>query len=178
MKICLVSGMNNPMWLTTIVGCFFALIIALPGCQDRRADKAYLKGDYKKSAEELQSLANLGEVRAQYDLAVLYDKGLGVPQSDTQALLWYTRAAEHGDPRAQYNLGLMYLNGQGVPADFVQAYYWISLSLAQGDENAPMARDYLIDKMTSEQIDEAQKLVMARLKNQSPIAPSPHHAAP
>ena len=88
------------------------LILVLTACEDRRADKAYLRDDYGKTAKELEGLANLGEPRAQYDLALLYDKGLGVPQSDAEALRWYTRAAEQGEARAQYNLGLMYMNGQ------------------------------------------------------------------
>ena len=154
------------------------LATALSACQDQRADKAYLHGDYGKSAQELQSLANLNEARAQYDLALLYDKGLGVPQSDAQAFHWYTRAAEHGDRRAQYNLGLMYMNGQGMTPNLVRAYYWLSLSLGQGDENATAAREYLIEKMTSEQIEEAKNLVRKRLiDGERPIAPI-HREAP
>lgn len=147
---------SNPLLLVMVV-------IALSACQDRRTDKAYLRGDYGKSAEELQSLANLGEARAQYDLALLYDKGLGVPQSDAEALRGYQRAAEHGERRAQCNLGLMYMNGQGTPPNLVHAYFWLSLSLAKGDTNAPAAREYLIEKMTPEQIEEAKNLVRKRL---------------
>ncbi len=145
-----------------------ALAVALTACQDRRADKAYLRGEYGKTVEELQALADLEEPRAQYDLALLYDKGMGVPQSDAQALKWYSRSAAHGDQRAQYNLGLMYMNGQGVAPNLVLAYYWISLSLAQGDKNAPAARDYLIEKMTSGQIQEANNLVQEYLLNSRP----------
>jgi uncharacterized protein len=140
-----------------------ALVVLHAGCEDRRADKAYLRGDYAKTVKELEGLANLGDPRAQYDLAVLYDKGLGVSQSDAEALRWYTRAAEQGDARAQYNLGLMYMNGQGVEPHLVLAYYWMSLSVAQGNLNAPPARDYLADKMTHAQIEEANKLVSQKL---------------
>ena len=141
----------------------FMLVLVLAACQDRRADRAYLRGDYAKTAKELEGLANLGDPRAQYDLAVLYDKGLGVPQSDAEALRWYTRAADQGDARAQYNLGLMYMNGQGVEPNLVLAYYWMSLSVAQGNANAPPARDYLTEKMTHAQLEEANKLVRERL---------------
>jgi uncharacterized protein len=139
------------------------LMVVLTACEDRRADKAYLRDDYGKTAKELEGLANLGEPRAQYDLALLYDKGLGVPQSDAEALRWYTRAAEQGEARAQYNLGLMYMNGQGTTPNLVTAYYWVSLSVAQGDQNAPAARDYLAEKMTAKQIEEANRLVRGRL---------------
>jgi TPR repeat protein len=152
--------------------CTLALVLVLAACEDRRADKAYLRNDYDKTAKELEGLANLGEPRAQYDLALLYDKGLGVAQSDAEALRWYTRAAEQGEARAQYNLGLMYMNGQGTTPNLVMAYYWISLSVAQGNQNAPAARDYLAEKMTAGQIEEANRLVRVRLsEGMQPLVP-------
>ncbi len=135
------------------------LIGSLTGCEDRRADKAYLRGEYDKAVQELHFLANGGEARAQYDLGVLYDKGQGVPQSDEKARQWYELAAAQGEPRAEYNLGLMYLNGQGVRADLVEAYYWISLSAARGDTQALDARDYVTEKMTEAQLVEAKQKV-------------------
>ena len=145
--------------------CIKVLILCLliGGCiEDRRADKAYLRGDYSKTVQELQYLADHGDLRAQFDLGVLYDKGNGVPQSDHEAMNWYRRAAEQGEARAQYNLGLMYANGQGVSQDLVEAYYWISLSAAGGDVHAMDARDYYAEKMTLEQITQARQLLDQR----------------
>jgi TPR repeat protein len=135
------------------------LLCILAACEDRRADKAYLRGDYDKAVVDIQFLAHGGEARAQYDLGLMYDKGQGVPQSDAKAMQWYGLAAEQGEPRAQYNLGLMYLNGQGVPSDVVKAYYWISLSAHRGNAHALDARDYVTEKMSSEQLGEAKRLV-------------------
>ena len=134
-------------------------VFSSAACEDRRADKAYLRGDYDKAVTDVEFLANGGEARAQYDLGVMYDKGEGVPQSDAKAMEWYERAAAQGEPRAQYNLGLMYLNGQGVPPDIVKAYYWVSLSASHGNARALDARDYLAEKMSSEQITKANHLV-------------------
>jgi TPR repeat protein len=104
--------------------CFLIIVLYhLAACEeDRRADKAYLRGEYDKALVDIQFLAHGGEPRAQYDLGLMYDKGQGVPQSDAKALDWYERAANQGEPRAQYNLGLMHLNGQGVLPDVVKAY--------------------------------------------------------
>jgi uncharacterized protein len=135
------------------------LFLSSVGCEDRRADKAYVRGDYDKALADIQFLAHGGEARAQYDLGLMYDKGQGVPQSDAEAMYWYGRAAEQGEPRAQYNLGLMYLNGQGVHPDLVKAYYLISLSASHGDAHALDARDYLSEKMSPEQIAEGKRLV-------------------
>ena len=138
---------------------FLILLSTFGACEDRRADKAYLRGDYDKALVDVQFLAHNGEARAQYDLGVMYDKGQGVPQSDAVAMQWYERAAAQGEPRAQYNLGLMYLNGQGVPPDLVTAYYWVSLSAGHGNQHAMDARDYISEKMSVEQIAEGKRRV-------------------
>jgi TPR repeat protein len=98
------------------------LCLLIGACiEDRRADKAYLHGDHSKTAKELRYLAEHGDVRAQYDLGVLYDRGEGVPQDNHEAMNWYHRAAEQGEARAQDNPGLMlYANGQGVPQDYAR----------------------------------------------------------
>lgn len=149
------------------VMCWCLSAMLLVACQDRRADKAYMKGNYEKSAKELESLANLGDARAQYNLGLLYDQGLGVPQSDALALRWYTQAAERGESRAQYNLGIMYMNGQGTAPDPVLAYFWFSLAVAQGENKAPAARDYVMERMSPEQITRGQHMVMSRLQTQT-----------
>ena len=135
------------------------LLLSASACEDRRADKAYIRGDYEKARTDIEFLAHGGEPRAQYDLGLMYDQGQGVQQSDAKAMEWYERAARQGEPRAQYNLGLMYLNGQGVPPDVVQAYYWINLSANRGNVHARDARDYVSEKMSTEQLATAKRLI-------------------
>jgi TPR repeat protein len=135
------------------------ILLSSSACEDRRADKAYVRGNYDKAVTDLQFLADGGDPRAQYDLGLMYDRGEGIPQSDADAMQWYERAAEQGEPRAQYNLGLMYLNGQGIPSDMVRAYYWISLSANRGNVHARDARDYVAEKMSIEQIAESKRLI-------------------
>ncbi len=52
----------------------------------------------------------------------------------TQAIKWYTKAAEQGDAMAQTILGLMYEKGQGVKQDYTQAVKWLTKAAKQ--ENA------------------------------------------
>lgn len=143
--------------LLIVATLLFLLITS--ACEDRRADKAYLRGDYDKARTDIEFLAHDGEPRAQYDLGLMYDQGQGVQQSDAKAMDWYERAAQQGEPRAQYNLGLMYLNGQGVPPDVVKAYYWISLSANRGNARARDGRDYVGEKMSTEQLAGAKRLI-------------------
>ena len=88
----------------------------------------------------------------------MYANGRGVPEDDVEAVRWYRLAAEQGYANAQFLLGVMYSNGLGVPEDDVLAYMWYNLAAAQGDENAPGLKDTLAQRMTREQIAEAQRL--------------------
>jgi TPR repeat protein len=76
----------------------------------------------------------------------------------TWAVKWYRRAADQGSTGAQSNLAAKYYLGQGVPQDYVQAHMWSNLSAVQGHEDAKKCRDLLVEKMTSAQIAEAQRL--------------------
>ena len=84
----------------------------------------------------LRTAAETGNMKAQYDLALMYDKGQGVPQDYQQAVRWYTKAAEAGNMKAQHNLALMYDNGQGVPQDYQQAVRWYAKAAEAGNTKA------------------------------------------
>jgi len=90
----------------------------------------------KRFFEEQQVLADQGNASAQYNLALMYDTGEGVPKDDKEAVKWYRLAADQGDADAQYNLGWMYLNGEGIPKDDKQAVKWFRLAADQGDASA------------------------------------------
>ena len=66
--------------------------------------------------------------------------------------------AEQGNARAQATLGIRYAAGTGLPVDNVLAYMWLNLAAAQGATMAPAFRDLTAQKMTREQIAEAQRL--------------------
>ena len=55
-----------------------------------------------------------GFAESQYNLGIAYEKGYGVEQSYSEAVYWYTKAAEQGNANAQNNLGVAYHNGNGV----------------------------------------------------------------
>ncbi len=95
---------------------------------------------------------------AQYNLGALYDDGQGVSQDFAEALDLYRRAAGHCLAVAQYNLGLTYAEGNGVPPDYVQAHMWLNLASLQGYEKANKNRDIVAEKMSSAQIEKAQRM--------------------
>jgi TPR repeat protein len=64
--------------------------------------------------------------------------------------------ADQGNITAQTVVGLMYYFNHG--GDYVNAYMWFNLAAAQGNAFAEMFLRDTADKMTPEQIAEAQKL--------------------
>lgn len=97
-----------------------------------RANDRKLIEDAKASRVQ----ADQGRARAEADLASMYYRGKGVPQSYTEALLWYRKAADQGDARAQQCLASMYYHGEGTPQDYSLAVSWSRKAADQGDPNA------------------------------------------
>ena len=83
------------------------------------------------------------------------------------ALREWRPLAEQGDAKAQYNLGVMYAKGEGVAQDYAQAAEWYNLAAAQGVENGAKWRDKVADKMTPDQVAEAQRLAREWMKKHS-----------
>ena len=79
---------------------------------------------YRKAAEQ-------GNAEAQFNLGLMYDRRLGVPQDYAEAVKWYREAAEQGFAEAQNNLGIMYFTGQGFPKDYVLAHMWFTLATSR-----------------------------------------------
>ena len=105
-----------------------------------------------------KQIAEEGDSYAQRFLGASYYLGLGITQDYAEAAKWYKKAAEQEDRVAQNILGAMYEKGKGVSKDFVEAYKWFSLSEETG--NGRMYKEKLGKrKMTSAQIEKAQKLV-------------------
>ena len=88
--------------------------------------------DVKKA----QRAAAQGLAPAQFRLALMYDRGWGVQQSDIKAVRWLRKAAEQGLAEAQYNLGSRYESGQGVTQDHAEAASWFRKAAEQGSVNA------------------------------------------
>jgi uncharacterized protein len=109
--------------------------------------------DYLQAGKWYRRAAIQGNADAQFNLGMLYEH-----HRYAEAAKWYREAADQGLGDAQFRLGLLYAKGQGVPRDDVQAYMWFELSAAQDYQSAASNRDAAAQRMTPEQIAEAQKL--------------------
>ena len=139
-----------------VLSSSFAAQAAVDQAED--ASAAYDRGDYATAHRLLHPLAEQGDANAQLILGGMYYDGLGVPQDYAEAVRWYRLVADQGLAHAQDNLGFLYANGLGVSQDYVRAHMWSNLSAVQDDETALVYRDLYAQRMTPEQIAEAQRL--------------------
>lgn len=86
--------------------------------------KAYDKGDHAQALQIWLPLAEQGKPSAQFNIAMMYEQGLGTPKDDVQAARWYVAAAKSGSATAQLKAGSMFETGQGVATDLGSASYW------------------------------------------------------
>lgn len=128
---------------TSFRAVFGAVALALlavggPSRADER-DEGYLaygKGDYPTALRYWTDQAQLGNAAAQYNLALMYDRGEGVPQSYDESIKWTRLSAEQGNHAAQLRLGMILADGRGLKRDVVEAAKWFQRSAEQGNSQA------------------------------------------
>ncbi len=102
-----------------------------PAPEPQRTAKADTGGEVTLPPRELSEegrrlylSAHGGNAGAQNALANMYYNGRGAPQSDAEAVRWWSKAAEQGNLNAQNNLGFMYYSGRGVAKDQGEGARW------------------------------------------------------
>jgi TPR repeat protein/uncharacterized RDD family membrane protein YckC len=120
----------------------------LPKLSDKflNAVDVYDKGDFVQASKLFQSLAEQGDMFAQFNLGVMYTKGQGLAQDYNQAVDWFRKAAEQGLAGAQFRLGSAYDNGRGVAQDYKQAFDWYIKAAEQGNAGAQNNLGSMYDK--------------------------------
>ena len=104
---------------------------------------------YRQAAEQ-------GFSQAQFNLAHMYENGIGIRRDVEQMITWYERAAAQGNLHAQYKLGSIYLNGEGVEVDRETAYAWFGIAVAGGHEQALSPRDAIAIQLSEEELEAAR----------------------
>jgi hypothetical protein len=99
-------------------------------------------------ANRVLNRAGAGDSIAQYEMALRYADGEGVPQNYRDAMAWFAKAAANGNDHAQWKLGLGYIKGIGVPHDERKAVVWFKRAANHGDIRAQSALSdlYLIGR--------------------------------
>ncbi|MDW5290597.1 tetratricopeptide repeat protein [Formosa sp. PL04] len=77
--------------------------------------------------------AEEGHVDSQFNVATMYEQGIGVANNNKEAFSWYEIAAKNGSSAAQFNLGVCFENGIGTSVNFEKANEWYRKASVQGD---------------------------------------------
>ncbi|MCB1343035.1 MAG: sel1 repeat family protein [Pseudooceanicola sp.] len=93
-------------------------------------------GDYAGAAVQWRADAAEGSAKAQLQLGLLADRGLGQARDPVLAFRWYRAAAEQGLAEAQFNAGVMLDAGIGVARDATAAFVWYSRAALRGHVRA------------------------------------------
>ena len=80
--------------------------------------------DYAQGPTFIRRAAQQGLPAAQYRLAKLHEKGLGVPRDLASARTWTERAAKGGNVSAMHDLAVFYADGEGGPQSYAAAAEW------------------------------------------------------
>jgi uncharacterized protein len=94
---------------------------------------AYQSNNLPLAYKEFLTAAEAGHADSQFNVALMYEQGIGIAKDEKEAVIWYRKAAEQGHAAAQYNLAVLYENGRGIEVDFAQANAWYRKASAQGD---------------------------------------------
>lgn len=128
--------------------------------------------DYKRAVFWFRKAAEQGLAEAQYNLGQMYYRGEGVPQDYKRAILWFEKAAKQGHVGPQMVLGTLYYDGTNVEQNYFLSYIW--LTLASGNTQPGLEysiiivrdlRDEVINKLTKEQLIEAQSRINTCLES-------------
>ena len=92
--------------------------------------------DFVQAARLFRIAAKQGDAKAQFNLALCYQQGLGVEQNDSEAFHWYHEAAEQGIADAQFCLALCYAQGIGEEKNLSEAVRWFRAAAEQGIADA------------------------------------------
>jgi len=95
--------------------------------------------DVVAAAEWLNKAAEGGNVESMSELALCYELGCGVEQSDELSLDWYTKAANEGHVCAKFSIGEAYEEARGVPQSDEEACLWYYRAATLGDEDSKVA---------------------------------------
>ena len=112
-----------------------------------------------------QRLAEEGNVLAQTKWATCHELGVGMPENEENAILWYHRAAKKGLVLAQAKLAFICYERSHTQAyrgkrrsNEIGAYAWLSILASQGYAWAKESRDYVSERFNPTARRTAQRL--------------------
>ena len=122
---------------SAIISILITTLASSPAFADfKKGIAAYQANNLPLAYKEFREAADAGDADSQFNVALMFEKGIGVDKDEKEAVAWYLKSALQGNAGAQYNLGVMCENGRGTEVDFAKAHKWYRKASVQGDELA------------------------------------------
>jgi hypothetical protein len=125
------------------------------------------------SLGQLLAKAQKGDADAQYQLALLYERGSSEAAKDSaKAIQWFRILADKGDGRGENGLGIAYLHGYGVAEDDATGFEWFYKAAMKGYPAAQfnLAGTYYQGRGTPKNAKEAFNWFVEAARNGEPSA--------
>jgi TPR repeat protein len=129
-------------WAPVLAGALLALARLTASAQSSTesadsifaaATAAVQKGDYNTAYRQYLRLAMNGHPEAQFNLGLIYQRGIAVNLDPAEAGYWYEKAAASGIVEAMLNLGTLYDVGGGLGPDLNLAAQWYTKAAKAGN---------------------------------------------
>jgi TPR repeat protein len=119
------------------LGWAFALLCTLgsiAACSDYdEARRVYVAGRYDDAFSRMLKLAQAGDNRAQYDVAMMYVQGIGTKKDLEVGFGWMIEAGKSGNVGAMNELGAIYESGVGAARNLGVAFQWYMRAAKSND---------------------------------------------
>jgi uncharacterized protein len=124
--------------------------------------------DFTAAASWFRRSANGKYPAGAFNLATLFERGLGVPQNFDQAGRLYTQAANSGHVKATTALGRFHAEGKGTKQELPRAWALFSLAMERGDEAAKRFKEAIDLRLNDDEIKKAREILAEYKKAPAP----------
>lgn len=107
-----------------------------PAMGNYKAYAEFKMAHYAAAREVWETLAEVGNGDALFNLGILAEDGLGEPKNMAKAEALYSSAARSDNFKAQYRLGLLYSVGRLLAKDVEKARLYLTMAAQHGDQDA------------------------------------------
>jgi TPR repeat protein len=122
---------SSGIWKRLLVAAF---AVTIAGCSDyQTARRAYEVGKFTEALTILERLADAGEARAQYEVALMYLQGIGTKVDPLRGGQWMLAAANNGNVTAMVEIGGRFENGVNAEKNLILAFTWYRRAALAGD---------------------------------------------
>ncbi len=108
--------------------------LGLVGCSDyHQARRAYEVGRFTEALQILEKLAEGGDAKAQYEVALMYLQGIGTRVDPARGGYWMLAAANNGNVVAMVEIGGRFESGANVERNYLLSFTWYRRAAALED---------------------------------------------